>query len=71
MRVDFFPHGATQSNKGNMWRETEFALNLVQQAVNPRLNLQKCIENWDIIKIKLSEKPRSRKGQMDKIIELS
>jgi len=54
-----------------MWRETEFALNLVQQAVNPRLNLQKCIENWDIIKIKLSEKPRSRKGQMDKIIELS
>ena len=71
MKGGFFPHGAIQSDDGNLWRETGFALHIMQQAVNPKLNLLKCIENWNNIQKKLSEKHRSRKVQMNKLNILS
>jgi hypothetical protein len=40
------------------------ALHLIRQAVNPRLNLSECIQQWPKIAQNLAEPPRKRKPQM-------
>lgn len=73
MKVVFFPHGDIRLNKktifkGNLWRETSFALFLLKQSVNPSLLLDDCIKNWGKIANKLAESPRKRQPQLKSII---
>lgn len=71
MRVDIFSHGDIQFDETNLWREMSFALHLIKQAVNPRLGLLECIQNWKEIAKKLSENPRNRKTYMAKMSKLN
>lgn len=75
MKAGIFPHGATQweahEEQGNLWRETSFALQLLRQAINPRLNLAASIKDWGNIQKKLSENPRNRKRYHEKMKSLS
>ncbi len=45
-----------------------FALHLLKQAVNPRLSLGQCLENWGNISRNLAEPPRKRKLQLNKLV---
>jgi len=47
-----------------LWREISFALHLISQAVNPRLELSKCLGQWQQIAQNLAEPPRKRVAQM-------
>lgn len=71
MKDDIFPPGGIQFDECNLWRETSFALHLVKQAVNPKLGLKNCIQNWKSISKKLSENPRRRKAQVVNLSSLS
>ncbi len=42
-----------------------FAFYLVKQAVNPRLSIDLCLQNWSEISKDLAEAPRKRKFQMN------
>jgi hypothetical protein len=71
MRDDIFPPGGIQLNDCNLWRETLFSLHLIKQAVNPKLKLEECIQNWKSIAKMLAENPRNRTAQMGKLHFLS
>lgn len=71
MKAAFFPLGDTRLNHcdgESIWRETSFALELVRQCVNPKLNLTHCIRNWDRIKNKLAGSQRKRALQLDNLL---
>ncbi len=51
----------------NLWRETSFAYHLIKQAVNPVLSLEDSIKNWKTIANDLSENPRKRGMQIQKM----
>jgi hypothetical protein len=70
MRAGVFSPGATLYEETNLWRETSFALHLIKQAVNPRLDLNDCIKNWKTIAKSLAENPRQRKGSMNILYKL-
>jgi hypothetical protein len=57
--------------RGNLWRETAFALHLTQSAIMPHLSIEKCIKRWGKIQNMLSEKSTLIKLQMDKLPKLS
>jgi hypothetical protein len=71
MRAGVFSPGGTLYEETNLWRETSFALHLIIQAVNPRLDLNACIKNWKNIAKSLAENPRKRKGAMNNLWILS
>lgn len=71
MKAGIFSLGDIQFNKTNLWRETSFALHLIKQAVNPKLGLKDCIQNWKEIANNLSENTRSRKTYEANITNLS
>lgn len=72
MKAVFFPLGDIRCEnvicKSNLWREMSFALHLLKQAVNPRLSLGQCLENWGNISRNLAEPPRKRKLQLNKLV---
>lgn len=59
MKVVIFPLGEFVQGKDeaaiNLWRETEFSLNLIQTAVKPVLGIRTSIKRWKIIQNKMSE----------------
>ena len=71
MKVDIFSLGDIQFNETNLWRETSFALHLIKQAVNPKLGLKECIQNWKEIAKNLSENTRNRRTYEANISNLS
>ena len=72
MKVAFFPLGELKSDKdndaGNLWRETEFALNLIQTAVKPVLKIGESIRRWKNIQKKLSENKRNRESYTENVL---
>lgn len=71
MRAVLFPPGGTPCDptdvETSLWRETSFALHLIRQAVNPRLDLAQCVENWAEISKELAESPRKRIKQLHRL----
>lgn len=71
MKAAHFPPGDTRCDEidaeTSLWRETSFALHLVRQAVNPRLELAKCVEQWGEISKNLAESPRKRMKQLRRL----
>jgi hypothetical protein len=59
--VDIAYKGKTRS----YWREFEFMMHQVQQAIEPQISLDKVISKWTEIRKKLSESTRKRKQQME------
>lgn len=51
----------------SLWRETSFALHLIRQAVNPRLDLAECVAQWAEISKNLAESPRKRMKQLRRL----
>ncbi len=43
----------------SLWREDQFMLHLLQSAVNPKLSLRDCLEDWPAISTALREPPRT------------
>jgi hypothetical protein len=71
MKATFFPRGGThceECERESIWRETSFMFEVIRQAINPRLNLLECIRNWAKIKAALSESPRKRVLQFQKLL---
>jgi hypothetical protein len=67
-----FPPGAIHYEKDNenLWRETAFALRLMKQAINPRLSLKDCLNDWKVIRKKMSENSRGRKAFKELFFDL-
>ena len=70
MKVRFFFPGDTRFAKTNrrsrcLWREENLMLHLLNNAVNPRLSLQECVEDWWSISKALRETPRRRNLQIE------
>jgi len=66
--LGFFPLGVTRWTPQNQynysyWRELEFGLLLLRQAVMPALSIDDCLENWEEISHVLADSPRKRKKQ--------
>ena len=53
-----------------MWREEALMFHLLKTAVNPKLGLEACIENWDTISMELREPHRQRQSQMDQLADI-
>ena len=61
-----FPPGGTDDFKTNSyWREFEFMLHQLQQAIEPKITLNRVVECWDGICSKLAEASRKRRPQME------
>jgi hypothetical protein len=68
MKGVIFPPGDTPSEASDsIWRELQFALHLLRQAVNPQLRLGDCLAEWDGIARMLADPPRKRRLQLDLI----
>jgi hypothetical protein len=66
--LGFFPLGAIHwtpenQNSYSYWRELEFGLLLLRQAIMPELNLDDCLKNWSKVCQALADSPRKRKKQ--------
>ncbi len=51
------------------WREFEFFLTVVQQAIIPAISIEKVLADWNIIKANLMESPRKRQLQIKTICD--
>ena len=62
-----FPHGGIvfDNKTKSYWKEFEFMLHQIQQAVEPKISLNKVMNSWEEISKNLAENSRKRKLQVE------
>ena len=66
MQAQFPPVDTVYDGKvKSYWREFEFMLHQIQQAVEPKISINNVISQWDSIRKNLAENPRKRKLQIE------
>ena len=63
--------GADRNRHRSQWRETDVLLRLVASSIWPPLSINDCLENWKTIQSDLSERPRNRVPQTQRLPNLS
>jgi hypothetical protein len=62
---ELFPPGDMNNKTQSLWREFEFMLHQLQQAVEPTIGLAQTIAHWDEVCLSLSEAWRKRRPQSE------
>jgi hypothetical protein len=60
-----------QARRGSRWREFQFALHQLQQAISPELGLDFVVRHWNDIAAALAEGDRERVPQLETCHTLS
>jgi len=61
----------SKPHRGSRWREFQFALHQLQQAIAPELGLRYVLRHWNDIAAALAERDRQRVPQLEKCQSLS
>lgn len=66
MQRHFPPVGFSYKRIRSNWREFEFMLHQIQNAINPEISLIKTINSWQEISSELAENNRQRLSQISR-----